>query len=157
MTEPAIGFNQAGYEEHKKIVREVNRRMMNERPHRGRWQQHPGGGGGETIRFEIYAADCDNRSAVVQILSSRLSSHNVTDSYTIDGQTEVNELGETVASRFVAVYDKAGCYLNESNRNLRTRVGYAAYVYGRPLHQYDPWWAWEVIALCEQQTTCEAF
>ena len=114
-------------------------------------------GGGETIRFEIYAADCDNRSAVVQILSSRLSSHNVTDSYTIDGQTEVNELGETVASRFVAVYDKAGCYLNESNRNLRTRVGYAAYVYGRPLHQYDPWWSWEVIALCEQQTTCEAF
>ena len=116
-----------------------------------------GSGGGETIRFEIYAADCDNRSAVVQILSSRLSSHNVTDSYTMDGQTEVNELGETVASRFVAVYDKAGCYLNESNRNLRTRVGYAAYVYGRPLHQYDPWWAWEVIALCEQQTTCEAF
>jgi hypothetical protein len=120
---------------------------------------HAGGGsgGGHTIRFEIYAADCDNRSAVVQILSSRLSSHNVTDSYTIDGQTEVNELGETVASRFVAVYDKAGCYLNESNRNLRTRVGYAAYVYGRPLHQYDPWWSWEVIALCEQQTTCEAF
>lgn len=123
----------------------------------GEWQPYTGGGGGETIRFEIYAADCDNRSAVVQILSSRLSSHNVTDSYTIDGQTEVNELGETVASRFVAVYDKAGCYLNESNRNLRTRVGYATYVYGRPLHQYDPWWSWEVIALCEQQTTCEAF
>ena len=29
MTEPAIGFNQAGYDEHKKVVREVNRRMMN--------------------------------------------------------------------------------------------------------------------------------
>jgi hypothetical protein len=25
------------------------------------------------------------------------------------------------------------------------------------LHEYDPWWAWEVIALCEQQTECEAF
>ena len=58
MTEPAIGFNQAGYEEHKKIVREVNRRMMNERPHRGRWQQHPGGGGGETIWFTITDVLC---------------------------------------------------------------------------------------------------
>ena len=44
MTEPAIGFNQAGYDEHKKVVREVNRRMMNERPDRGRWQQHTGAG-----------------------------------------------------------------------------------------------------------------
>lgn len=150
-------FGDKAVQQIAKTVREVSRRIRNEKPERGRWQFQGAGGGGETIRFEIYAADCDNRSAVVQILSSRLSSHNVTDSYTIDGQTEVNELGETVASRFVAVYDKAGCYLNESNRNLRTRVGYAAYVYGRPLHQYDPWWAWEVIALCEQQTTCEAF
>ena len=44
MTEPAIGFNQAGYDEHKKVVREVNRRMMNERPERGRWQQDQGMG-----------------------------------------------------------------------------------------------------------------
>ncbi len=42
-----------------KTVREVARRMMNEQPHRGRWQFHGGsGGGGETIWFEIVSVLC---------------------------------------------------------------------------------------------------
>jgi hypothetical protein len=150
-------FGDKAVQQIAKTVREVSRRIRNEKPERGRWQFQGGGGGGETIRFEIYDADCENRSAVVRILSSKTSAHNVTGSYTIEGETEVNEAGETVASRFVEAYDKTGCYLNESNKNLRLRMGYATYLYGRPLHDYDPWQAWEVTALCEQQTECEAF
>lgn len=41
-----------------KTVREVARRMMNEQPHRGRWQFHGGGGGGHTIWFEIAQVLC---------------------------------------------------------------------------------------------------
>jgi|GEM_PF-2171026 len=55
MTEPAIGFNKEGYEEYKQIAREVSRRIMNEQPHRGRWQQKESGGsgGGHEIWFTI--------------------------------------------------------------------------------------------------------
>ena len=41
-----------------KTVREVARRMMNEQPHRGRWQFHGGSGGGHTIWFTIDAVLC---------------------------------------------------------------------------------------------------
>lgn len=41
-----------------KTVREVARRVMNEQPHRGRWQFHGGGGGGDTIWFEIAEVLC---------------------------------------------------------------------------------------------------
>jgi hypothetical protein len=43
MTEPAIVFNQEGYEEYRQIAREVSRRVMNDKPHRGRWQQKEAG------------------------------------------------------------------------------------------------------------------
>jgi hypothetical protein len=39
----AIGFNEEGYEQYKKVAREVTRRMMNQGPHRARWQQLRGG------------------------------------------------------------------------------------------------------------------
>jgi hypothetical protein len=58
MTEPAIGFNKEGYEEYKRISLEVSRRVMNERPHRGRWQQREGSGGGHTIWFTIDSVLC---------------------------------------------------------------------------------------------------
>ena len=64
MTEPAIGFNKEGYEEYKKIAREVNRRMMNEKSHRGRWQQKEQGGGGHTIWFEISDVLCPDTDYV---------------------------------------------------------------------------------------------
>lgn len=54
-----IGFNEEGYDEYKKISREVSRRMMNEMGHRGRWQQKEGGsGGGHTIWFTIDSVLC---------------------------------------------------------------------------------------------------
>lgn len=66
MTEPAIGFNKDGYEEYKKIAREVNRRMMNEKPHRGRWQQKEQGGGGHTIWFTIDSVLCPETDYVAE-------------------------------------------------------------------------------------------
>jgi len=66
MTEPAIGFNKEGYEEYKQIAREVSRRVMNEMPHRGRWQQKESsaGGGGHTIWFTIDDVLCPDTDYV---------------------------------------------------------------------------------------------
>lgn len=38
MADSAIGFTEDGYAQYKRIAREVTRRMQNERPQRGRWQ-----------------------------------------------------------------------------------------------------------------------
>lgn len=115
------------------------------------------GGGGDglsPIRFEIREPDCDARMAICRVLSRNGS---VPGEYEIYGETEENEAGETVPSKFVDVYDKVNAFFNESDRKLRGRLGYASYLYGRPRHEYDPWWAFEVTTLCEQQTECEAF
>ncbi len=45
-------------EEIAKTVREVSRRVMNERGHRGRWQFQGGSGGGHTIWFRIDGLLC---------------------------------------------------------------------------------------------------
>jgi len=48
-----------------KTVREVARRMMNEKPNRGRWQFHGGsGGGGHTIWFTITDVLCPDTDYV---------------------------------------------------------------------------------------------
>lgn len=107
-----------------------------------------------TIRFEIYEADCEARSAIVRVLSRKGS---VPGEYEIIGEAELNETGDSVPSKFVEVYDKVGCYLNESNRNLAGRIGYATYLTGRPKYPYQPWTGFEITALAEQQTECEAF
>lgn len=121
----------------------------------GEWQLYvPQASDSSTIRFEITEADCEGRSAIVRILSS---SGSVPGSYEIYGETETNEAGEVVNSRFVVVYDKTGCYLNESNKNLFGRIGHATYLNGRPKYQYQPWTCFEIVALAEQQTECEAF
>jgi len=106
------------------------------------------------IRFEIREADCEARSAIVRVLSRKGS---VPDEYEIPGETELNEAGETINSKFVVVYDKTGCYLNESNANLLNRIGHATYLTGAPKYAYQPWTCFEIIALAEQQTECEAF
>jgi len=60
MAENLIGFNEAGAEQYKKIAREVTRQMQNETPHRARWQQSRGGGGGsQRIWFVIREVECD--------------------------------------------------------------------------------------------------
>lgn len=106
------------------------------------------------IRFQIREADCEARSALAHVLSHGGS---IPEAFEIYGETELNEAGETVMSKFVYIYDKNGCYLNESNRNLYGRIGHSAYLYGSPKYPYQPWRAWEIIGICEQQTECEAF
>lgn len=139
----------------QKTVREVARRIINSAGHRGRWQFYASEAiDSSTIRFEITEADCEGRSAIVRILSSNGS---VPGSYEIYGETETNEAGEVINSRFVVVYDKTGCYLNESNKNLFGRIGHATYLNGRPKYPYQPWTCFEIVALAEQQTECEAF
>lgn len=140
-------------EQVSQVVREWSRRIRNDPFMRGRWQQR-NSAVSSTIRFEITEADCEGRSAIVRILSSNGS---VPGSYEIYGETETNEAGEVVNSRFVVVYDKTGCYLNESNKNLFGRIGHATYLNGRPKYQYQPWTCFEIVALAEQQTECEAF
>ena len=52
-------FGDKAVQQIAKTVREVSRRMMNEQPHRGRWQFHGGGsGGGHTIWFTIDSVLC---------------------------------------------------------------------------------------------------
>ena len=53
-----IAFGPKAVEQIAQTVREVARRMQNETPHRGRWQQRPAGGGGETIWFTITDVLC---------------------------------------------------------------------------------------------------
>ena len=111
-----------------------------------------GGGGIPIIRFQIHEANCDARSAVVRILSRNGS---VPGEYEIPYEFELNEAGDTVASKFVVVYDKVNCFLNIPDLLLKNRRGYATYLNGRPWFDYDPWLAFEVTGLCEQQTECE--
>lgn len=106
------------------------------------------------IRFEIYEANCESRFATAKVLSHGGS---IPESFTIYGELEENEAGDIVESTFVLVYDKTGAFLNESNRNLYSRIGYAAYLTGRPKYPYQPWKGWEITNLTEQQTSCEAF
>ena len=50
-----------------KTVREVSRRIRNEKPERGRWQFHGGGGGGgETIWFTIAEVLCPDTDYVAE-------------------------------------------------------------------------------------------
>jgi hypothetical protein len=55
-----IAFGPKAVEQIAKTVREVARRMQNETPHRGRWQQRPGGSGGgsEWIEFTVVDVFC---------------------------------------------------------------------------------------------------
>jgi len=113
-----------------------------------------GGTSTPIIRFEIFESDCEGRSAIVRVLSNNGS---VPGSYEIYGEIEQDEQGQDVPSKFVVVYDKTGCFLNESNINLQDRIGYATYLTGRPKYPYQPWTGFEVTSLAEQQTECEAF
>ncbi len=64
-----MGENTLGDEavaELAKTVREVSRRMINEQPHRGRWQFHGGTGGGHTIWFTIDSVLCPDTDYVAE-------------------------------------------------------------------------------------------
>ncbi|NBP69989.1 MAG: hypothetical protein EBR30_25830, partial [Cytophagia bacterium] len=134
-------------------------------PLRTRWDETngvwvAGGDGTIKIRFSIHDSDCESCSAVVKILSRTNGVSSVAEEYELPNGSggffeELNEDGQVVRSKFVTVYDKLGCFLNESNVNLQNRLGYAEYMKGSPKCDYQPWKAWEISALAEQQSECE--
>lgn len=112
------------------------------------------------IRFSIQESDCESCSAIVKILSRTNGVSTVPEEFELEQNPgefyqEEDENGQIVRSKFVNVYDKAGCFLNESNVNLRNRIGYAEYLKGSPKCEYQPWVGWEITAIAEQQTQCE--
>lgn len=154
MVEKGGALGPKAREQIKRLVREDARKMMNEMPQRGRWQAVSAEGQMLIVRFQITEADCENGAAIVKVLSYADA---IPESYEVDGQNETDEFGRTVPIQFLVVYDKVGSYLNESNRNLYGRIGHAVYMYGRPRSNYQPWQAWEIIGIAEQQTECESY
>lgn len=53
-----IAFGPKAVDQIAKTVREVARRMRNETPQRGRWQQRPSGGGSDFMWFTILEVHC---------------------------------------------------------------------------------------------------
>lgn len=111
--------------------------------------QASSGGSGGTIRFSIYDADCSACSAIGEVLSRSDGVSAVTGEYTLP---EVND----DTRKFVDLTDKTGAYLNEPDHILAGRMGYAAYLTGPAKCYYQDETSWEIIALAEQQTECEA-
>jgi hypothetical protein len=135
-----IAFGPKAVEQIAQTVREVARRMQNETPHRGRWQQRPGGGV-ITIRFQITdPVYCEACTATGTVLSRPPGMATVPGEY--DGT--------------VTIADRLGCFLNESNEALIGRKGYAVYLSsefegpcpGMP----NP--SFEIISLCCAETQC---
>ncbi len=133
----------------QKTVREMARRMMNERPQRGRWQQRPSGGGEtQIINFQITSSDPNTRRALVQV-----------EQRAFRGQVYGSILNDEV----VYVYDTRGCYLNKKNEDLTGRFGSAVLMYtddaAAELHfseQYEPpekYWC--VLDVCCPNIVCE--
>lgn len=148
MTEPVIGFNREGAEQYKKIAREVTRRMMNETPHRARWQQRQGSTGAKIISFQIVSSTPGDRRAQVEILQRSFS-----------GPVFGSELEDST----VVVYDTDGCHLNEPNIDLTGRRGKAVLMLvdaeAAALHfpdEYDPpEYYWNVLTLCCPSIICD--
>lgn len=135
----------------RKLIREDARRLVNARPHRGRWQgaEEATGGGGNIIAFQIVSSDPTTFSAYVQIRQRSFL-----------GEVYGSDLGDTV----VDVYDTDGCYLNEPNVDLTDRKGHAVLVYtddeAEALHFAGyggaaPERYWKVIGLCCANTSCD--
>ena len=132
-----------------KTVREVTRRMMNERQQRGRWQFHGTGGGANWIRFQIVSSDHTTASALVLIRQRSFT-----------GAAYGSSLADTVID---SVYDTAGCYLNEANVELTGRSGFAMLMLtdseAIDLHfggYTGPAWYWMVTGICCPSLDCNA-
>jgi len=63
--EQGIVLGQKAIEQIAKTVREVSRRMMNEQPHRGRWQK--GGGGGIKLYHGIITRQCSETCSTYEV------------------------------------------------------------------------------------------
>jgi hypothetical protein len=149
-----MGENTLGDEavaELAKTVREVSRRMMNEQPHRGRWQFHGGGSGKScnTVRFQVLVADPLTRTALCVITARPYG-------------CGVNDIpGTLVSGQAIEVCDPGGCFFNETNPPLVGREGWASYmmpVQGSTWCQQNPYYGmlpeWEVFSLCCATDAC---
>jgi hypothetical protein len=130
-----------------KTVREVSRRMMNETPHRGRWQRKGRTGGGLTIRFRIvssyFCGACYVEARVISV------PYGVAVGNLPDVDTDNNNA--------VRIYDRTGCKFNEPPEDLVNRIGYATYM--TPLEDGPCpdtiFSSWECIDLCCSEETCD--
>ncbi len=135
----AIAFDEKGYEQHKKIAREVMRRMMNPAQMRGRWQQRESGGaGGHHIWFTIESVVCnaDNSKTLF-----------VTPTYYTGGCTKAipgeDEYGQ------VQVEDPCSILDFYTQAFLESGVtGRATYMYPRGAEYCEP--VWLVDQICGQ-------
>jgi hypothetical protein len=66
MTEQGNQLSDKAVEQLDKTVREVARRMMNERQRRGRWQWHGGGGGTHEVWATIDSVECDEYTSQIE-------------------------------------------------------------------------------------------
>lgn len=148
-------FGDKAVQQIAKTVREVSRRIRNEKPERGRWQFQGGsGGGGATvtkIRFKIASSDPNTFTALVDILAWD-AGFGMDD---VPYQIGTPEL----PIRVVEVCDPAGCFLNEPAEDLFDRAGWAMLMDGSPggfcREGYGPFLpVWEVIQLCCRPYSC---
>lgn len=152
-----MGENTLGDEavaEIAKTVREVSRRMMNEQPHRGRWQFHGGGSGGVlTVRFRIVAATeyCAECYATARIISGP---PNVANPDTLPGTT----FDYDAQYYTIKVYDMGEGWLNYPPEELLNMIGHATW-----LRSYEdgpcaeiPSLHWEIIDMQDpEEEVCE--
>lgn len=115
-------FGDRAVQQIAKTVREVSRRMMNEQPHRGRWQFHGGSsGGGHTIWFTIDSVLCPDTDYVAE------STLVVTATWYTAGCTKVppgaNEDGT------YNVYDICNYFSYYTAQELVGKTGRAGYYY----------------------------
>lgn len=132
-----------------KTVREVSRRMMNEKPQRGRWQFQGGGGGRVTsVRFNIVSSDPTTLSGLAYIIAWDYGFSKTQIPATIAGNTVIE------------ICDPMGCFLNEPNVDLTDRAGVAVYrdadVVDNCRTGYAPFpGVWEVTSLCCKLLSCD--
>ena len=128
---------------------EVSRRMMNEKPQRGRWQFQGGGGGRVTsVRFNIVSSDPTTLSGLAYIIAWDYGFSKTQIPATIAGNTVIE------------ICDPMGCFLNEPNVDLTNRAGVAVYrdadVIDNCRTGYAPFpGVWEVTSLCCKLLSCD--
>lgn len=116
------------------MYREHARRMMNEMPHRARWQNHRGGKGSKRIKFDIVSVICNPDDTITL---------EVTPTHYTGGCTAAIP-GET--SYGVTVEDPCGILSHYTLEFLESGAsGYATYFYPRT-GTCDP--EWHVDSIC---------
>lgn len=116
-----IAFGPKAVDQIARTVREVARRLRNETPQRGRWQQRPSGGGGNTIWFTINEVLCPDDYGVTE------KTLVVTADWYTGGCNKVPP-GANYDGRY-NVYDLCNYLLDQVDSDLPGTVGRATYHY----------------------------